>query len=85
MYADRNELLVGIDVLLDELVYHPSQKRVPVFERALKRLGYHLGFEAQRPERVTGNGPDVLWAIGELKYLVLEAKSGATKSAEPGN
>ncbi|MGW4513027.1 DEAD/DEAH box helicase [Streptomyces sp. NPDC004393] len=77
-YADRNELLVGVDVLLDELVYHPSQKRVPVFERALERLGYHLGFEAQRPERATGNGPDVLWAMGDLKYLVLEAKSGAT-------
>ncbi|MET8418133.1 hypothetical protein ABZV41_21125 [Streptomyces sp. NPDC005098] len=34
--------------------------------------------EAQRPELSTGNGPDVLWAIGDLKYLVLEAKSGAT-------
>ncbi|MFZ3491747.1 DEAD/DEAH box helicase [Streptomyces sp. 5.8] len=77
-YADRNELLVGIDVLLDELIYHPSQKKVPVFERALERLGHLLGFEAQRPERATGNGPDVLWAIGDLKYLVLEAKSGAT-------
>ncbi|MEU3408908.1 DEAD/DEAH box helicase [Streptomyces sp. NPDC006670] len=77
-YADRNELLVGIDVLLDELTYHPSQKKVPVFERALERLGHHLGFEAQRPERATGTGPDVLWAIGDLKYLVLEAKSGAT-------
>ncbi|MFC9635340.1 DEAD/DEAH box helicase [Streptomyces mirabilis] len=77
-YGDRNELLVGIDVLLDELAYHPNPKRVPVFERALERLGYHLGFKAQRPERTTGNGPDALWAIGELKYLVLEAKSGAT-------
>ncbi|MFJ5016975.1 DEAD/DEAH box helicase [Streptomyces griseoluteus] len=77
-YSDRNELLVGIDVLLDELTYHSNPKRVPIFERALERLGYHLGFGAQRPERTTGNGPDVLWAIGELKYLVLEAKSGAT-------
>ncbi|MFM9458163.1 hypothetical protein [Streptomyces europaeiscabiei] len=77
-YSDRNELLVGIDVLLDELTYHPNPKRVPVFERSLERLGCHLGFEAQRPERTTGNGPDVLWAIGELKYLVLEAKSAAT-------
>ncbi|MFJ3366487.1 DEAD/DEAH box helicase [Streptomyces anthocyanicus] len=77
-YADRNEFLVGIDVLLDELVYRPVQKQVPIFERALERLGLHLGFEAQRPELVTGNGPDVLWATGGLKYLVLEAKSGAS-------
>ncbi|MGW2426649.1 hypothetical protein ACWC0C_47205 [Streptomyces sp. NPDC001709] len=77
-YADRNEFLVGIDVLLDERVYRPVQKQVPIFERALERLGCHRGFEAQRPERTTGNGPDVLWAIGGLKYLVLEAKSGAS-------
>ncbi|MFD5343935.1 DEAD/DEAH box helicase [Streptomyces anulatus] len=77
-YADRNDFLVGVDVLLDELVYRPDQKQVPVFERALERLGYHLGFEAQRPERATGKGPDVLWATGGLKYLVLEAKSGAS-------
>jgi hypothetical protein len=75
-YANRNDLLVGIDVLVDELIYHPN--RVPAFERALERLGRLLGFEAQRPERATGNGPDVLWAVGDLKYLVLEAKSGAT-------
>ncbi|MFF8604120.1 DEAD/DEAH box helicase [Streptomyces sp. NPDC015232] len=77
-YADRNEFLVGIDVLLDELIYRPVQKQVPIFERALERLGFHLGFEAQRPERTTGNGPDVLWATGGLQYLVLEAKSGAS-------
>ncbi|MGW7603165.1 DEAD/DEAH box helicase [Streptomyces antimycoticus] len=77
-YADRNDFLVGVDVLLDELVYRPDQKQVPIFERALEHLGYHLGFEVQRPERTTGNGPDVLWATGGLKYLVLEAKSGAS-------
>ncbi|AEM88742.1 DEAD/DEAH box helicase [Streptomyces violaceusniger] len=77
-YADRNDFLVGVNVLLDELVYRPDQKQVPIFERALEHLGYHLGFEVQRPERTTGNGPDVLWATGGLKYLVLEAKSGAS-------
>jgi hypothetical protein len=25
-----------------------------------------------------GNGPDVLWSLGELKYHVVECKSGAT-------
>ncbi|KUL42135.1 hypothetical protein [Streptomyces regalis] len=42
VYNDRSELLVGIDVLLDELTYHPNPKRVPAFERALECLGYHL-------------------------------------------
>ncbi len=44
----------------------------------MEELGRWLGFEAQRPERDTGNGPDVLWALGELQYLVIECKSGAT-------
>ena len=39
-----------------------------------------LGFQSQRPERDLGNGPDVLWAIGELQYLIIECKSGATGS-----
>ncbi|GHE15352.1 DEAD/DEAH box helicase [Streptomyces alanosinicus] len=75
-YRDRNSLLLGVDALLADLVYDPN--RVPAFEVALERLGLHLGFGAQRPDRSTGNGPDVLWATGNLRYLVLEAKSGAT-------
>ncbi|WP_317620967.1 DEAD/DEAH box helicase [Streptomyces sp. CBMA123] len=75
-YQDRNSLLLGIDSLLADLAYDPN--RVPAFESALERLGLHLGFAAQRPEQSIRNGPDVLWAIGNLRYLVLEAKSGAT-------
>lgn len=74
-YGDRNSLLLGVDALLDDLVY-PTP--APVFEAALEELGRHLGFEAQRPERTLGNGPDVLWALGKLRYLVLEAKSYST-------
>ncbi|NUK23911.1 DEAD/DEAH box helicase [Streptomyces lunaelactis] len=75
-YRDRNLLLLGVEALVADLAYDPT--RVPAFEVALERLGLHLGFGAQRPERTTGNGPDVLWATGNLHYLVLEAKSGAT-------
>lgn len=75
-YSDRNRLLLGIDAMLGDLAYDPN--RVPAFEAALERLGRHLGFEAQRPDKSTGNGPDVFWATGNLQYLVLEAKSGAT-------
>jgi hypothetical protein len=44
-------------------------------------LGLHLGFSAQRPERDTGEGPDVLWSLGELAYLVIECKSRSTMDA----
>lgn len=44
----------------------------------MELIAFHLGFRAQRPERDTSNGPDVLWSIGFLNYLVIECKSGAT-------
>lgn len=44
----------------------------------MEEIASHLGFTAQRPERDTGNGPDVLWAVGSLNYLVIECKSGAS-------
>jgi hypothetical protein len=76
IYADRNNLLVGVNALLDDLVFDPDH--TDEFEDAVELLGQLLGFTAQRPERDTGNGPDVLWAVGELRYLVIECKSGST-------
>lgn len=75
-YRDVNSLRLGFDALADDLVCNPDQ--VPEFEDALEHLGEHLGFTVQRPERDSGNGPDVMWALGDLRYLVIEAKSGAT-------
>jgi replicative superfamily II helicase len=45
------------------------------FESALSELGSILGFEASRPEKQFGNGPDVLWIISKTTGLVIEAKS----------
>lgn len=44
----------------------------------MDNLAFHLGFTAQRPERDTNNGPDVLWSVGSRCYLVIERKAGAT-------
>jgi hypothetical protein len=43
----------------------------------MKDLGKFLGFGSQRPEDEIGRGPDNLWALGDLNYLVIECKSGA--------
>ncbi len=75
-YPTRNVLIVGVDALLDDLVFDPQH--TDEFEDALEELAFHLGFTAQRPERDTGNGPDVLWSAGSLNYLVTECKSGVT-------
>jgi replicative superfamily II helicase len=45
------------------------------FESALCELGSILGFEASRPEKTLGNGPDVLWVVSRGVGLIIEAKS----------
>lgn len=75
-YGSRNELVVGVNALLDDLAFDPE--RTDEFENAMESLGLHLGLAAQRPERDGGNGPDVLWALGGDRYAVIECKSGAT-------
>jgi hypothetical protein len=44
----------------------------------MKNVARLLGFDSQRPETEYGTGPDVLWSIGKLRYLVIECKNGAT-------
>ena len=45
------------------------------FEQALEKLGYMLGFRTERPEKIYGIGPDILWLLNEKLGLVIEAKS----------
>lgn len=77
-YASRNELLLGFNSFLDDLVFDPDG--TDEFENGVEILGLHLGFIVQRPERDSGNGPDVLWALGAMKYLVIECKSGVIQN-----
>jgi hypothetical protein len=37
-----------------------------------------LGFDSQQPEAEFGAGPDVLWAVGGLRYFVIECKNEVT-------
>lgn len=75
-HQDRNGLLITTNALLSDLRF--DAEATNEFEDALERVASYLGFSGQRPERDFGNGPDVLWAIGNLEYLVIECKSGAS-------
>jgi hypothetical protein len=55
-----------------------DNERTDTTEDALADLASLLGLVSQRPERDFGRGSDVLWALSEGKYAVIEAKSGAT-------
>lgn len=70
-----NNLLIYVNGILDDLAFVPDNANE--FEAAMQQLGEFLGFLAQRPEADFNRGPDVLWAIGNLKYFVIECKSGA--------
>lgn len=74
-YADGNAMILGVNALLDRLHFGPGTAEM--FEEALKELGLHLGFRAQRPEKLGIAGLDVLWGIGQLRYALLPCKSEA--------
>lgn len=75
-YTNGAELIVGIEALISDINWDNS--RTEEAEAALAVLGQHLGFITQRPERDFKIGSDVLWVLGNHRYLVIEAKTGAT-------
>lgn len=75
-FLEGNDLVIWSHGVLDELRWGEEQSHR--FEAAMKDLGLLLGFGSERPEQEIGRGPDNLWAMGGLQYLVIECKSGAT-------
>jgi len=77
-FLEGNDLIIWVNGLLDDLNWgEEGSKR---FEAAMSELGKFLGFGSQRPEEAIGRGPDNLWALGNLRYLVIECKSGAVSA-----
>jgi hypothetical protein len=73
---NSNDLIVYANGLLDDLKFAPEN--ASEFEAAMHDVAALLGFKAQRPDLDFKKGPDVLWAVGSLRYLVIECKSEAT-------
>lgn len=76
LYPNPNSFVVDMNAYLDALVFQPET--ADRFERALAEIAGLLGFAGQQPERDFGRGPDVLWSIGQQRFLVIECKNGAT-------
>nr|WP_312576966.1 DEAD/DEAH box helicase family protein [Sedimentibacter sp.] len=76
---NRNIYLIEINSILDRLIFIPDTYNQ--FEDAFEKLGLHLGFVANRPEKeVNDGGPDVLWNVGNNSYFIIECKNGTTSS-----
>ncbi len=74
-FLEGNDLVIWVNGLLDDLDW--GEEGSNRFEASMMELGLLLGFGSERPEDKVGRGPDNLWALGGLKYLVIECKSGA--------
>lgn len=75
--ASGPDLLIGVNTILDNLIFDTDPARVDPFEQAIVDLGSHLGFVTQRPERNIKRGPDDLWAFDSQNYAVIECKNAA--------
>lgn len=49
-------------------------------ESAFESLGHHLGFSAERPDKLYGTGPDVLWVVTDSTHALLELKTGVDRA-----
>ena len=74
-FKSENELLLAVNAMIDDLAW--DENRTKEFEAAISDLGRLLGLDSQRPEQKYKSGPDNLWSIGDLSYIVIECKSGA--------
>lgn len=78
-YADSTMLQLGVQSMLDDVAFDPSQERVEAAEAAMRDLGRHLGFTATRPEKETTKGPDGCWGLTPSTNAVIELKTGTSR------
>ena len=71
-YDQRAAIVADFEEAMSDLVPEASASR---YEEALATLGGFLGLDAERPEKVHGVGPDVLWRTEATFDFVIEAKS----------
>lgn len=74
-FKNTNDVVIWLHGIIEDLNFYENDAER--FEKAFYVLAQILGFESQRPEVESGKGPDVLWAMGNLKFLVIECKNGA--------
>lgn len=77
LYETGVQLELGISMILADLAFDDT--RVPAAEQAIADLGRHLGFAAERPDKLYNTGPDALWSVRDDLQLLIELKTGVTR------
>ena len=71
-YHPKRGFLAKFEETVSKLVPESSANQ---FENSLETLGKMLGFSCERPEKIYGVGPDIIWLLNNEHGLVIEAKS----------
>lgn len=79
-YASGVELVLAFTAILDAIGYDRDPVLVEAAEQAFEDLGFHLGFEADRPDKRYHTGPDALWSISDTLQLLIELKTGVHRA-----
>jgi hypothetical protein len=72
---DPNKIIIELNGISEHLIFLPDTSNI--FEEAVKNIARFIGFNSQRPENEYHKGPDDLWEIGKLNYLIIECKNGS--------
>ena len=74
-FENSNSYLIYIDSVLEDLMF--KENTANNFENAIHNIASILGIQSSQPEKENNSGgPDNLWAIGNLEYVVIECKNG---------
>lgn len=71
----KNALIISVNDILEDLSFGIDPN---TFEEGIKKLGTILGFPSQRPEKITGKGPDNLWNISGKYYWTISCKNNVS-------
>lgn len=72
-HDSHNATIIQVNSIMEKLAFgSPSD----LFEEGIKEFGVVLGFLSDRPEKITGSGPDNLWHIEGKNCWIIECKSG---------
>lgn len=75
-HDEPNKNLIEVNGILESIIFKPDT--APAFEESMSLIAKFIGFQSQKPEEDYNKGPDLLWELGGLSYLVIECKNGVT-------